>query len=341
MLQLEKSLLSNEGSAVAAGIACAAAVFFAGCATTVNTDVVRPANLDVEKYNSVTALPFRTSTEMGTASYSMRPVFTFDDYYRELGKIYSRQNEEKDLLALADAKLIRKLAASEKFRYVDPKSVERAIELQTPVPVDVYITGGITSFSSKIEEEKDEIGWKDAKGNMHYENKYWCEASATFLYQVVESKTNRVLSYDEYSCSASSLKETDWRKVESAVSVLSPKLDGFISRIMEDFAPYTVRKSLTMLKSKDSDMKDAEQLVHDKQLVLARNQYLSIYKSRGLFEAGYNAALLYEAMEQYDSAMKLMKEVYLASGDSRAKAKIADIQYEMDSAERLRTQQKK
>ena len=96
-----------------------------------------------------------------------------------------------------------------------------------------------------------------------------------------------------------------------------------------------------MNTSKDSDMKDAEQLVHDKQLVLARNQYLSIYKSRGLFEAGYNAALLYEAMEQYDSAMKLMKEVYLASGDSRAKAKIADIQYEMDSAERLRTQQKK
>ena len=110
---------------------------------------------------------------------------------------------------------------------------------------------------------------------------------------------------------------------------------------MADFTPHTETLSLTLLKSKDKDMKAAEKLAHKGQLVSARKEYQYIYKKDQLFEAGYNAALLYEAMEEYEAALELMQKVWKDSGDTRAKEKIRELEKEVEAAERLRNQKKK
>ncbi|MBQ3799813.1 MAG: hypothetical protein II837_05890, partial [Treponema sp.] len=149
------------------------------------------------------------------------------------------------------------------------------------------------------------------------------------------------LTREEYSYSGTSGKVTDWHKVDSTYAVLSSKLDTFITRVMKDFTPHTETMRLTLLKSKDKEMKDAEKLASDGQLVSSRRKYLGIYRSSQLFEAGYNAALLYEAMEEYDEALSLMKEVYKNSGDSRAREKVKALEKEVEAAARLRSQKKK
>ncbi len=322
-----------------AGFFCLSAFFLASCSTTVRQEVERPANLEVENYNTVSALPFRTSSEMGMASYDSTPVYSFDEYTRRQGEIYSSQNEEKELLARFDERLGRRLLLADSLTYVDPEDVEYALKQRAAkIPADLYITGGLVEFSSTIEKESEDTGETDKEGKPILETNYWREVSATILYQVVETSTNRVISKETYTCEGQSSKTTNWKKVESSYSILSSKLDSFISRIMQDFTPYTESKSLTLLKAKGADMKEAAKLADKHQLVAARNRFLSIYRSQQLFEAGYNAALLYEAMEMYDEALSLMQDVWQSSGDSRAKEKIRDLQKERQSAQRLQLQ---
>lgn len=327
----------------AAAAALAAAVLMAAsvtaCSTTVKQEVERPANLEVETYNAVSALPFKTSSEMGRKSYDDEPVETFEDYYQKLGQKAASENDEYVLLAQLDDRLAQKLFASSQLNYVDPADVEYAIRHRSAtIPADMYITGGLTTFSSTIEKEESDTGKTDKDDKPIMETKYWREASATLLYQVVETRTNRVISKHEYSFSDKSSKVTDWKKVSSTYAVLSPYLNSLVNNIMEDFTPHTETMELTLLKGKSKEMKEAEKLAGKGQLAPARNRFLSIYRSQQLFEAGYNAALLYEAMEMYDEALRLMTDVWQTSGDSRAKEKMRELQKEKDAAARLQKQ---
>ena len=319
----------NMAAAVSVAFAAACSLVLAGCSTTVKQEVERPANLEVETNNAVSALPFRTSAEMGRASYDDTPVYSFDEYTRRQGEINLSQSEEKDLLSRLDERLSRRLLIADNLEYVDPADVEYALShREVAIPADLYITGGLLEFSSTIQQESEDTGKKDKDDKAILEYKYWREASMTLLYQVVETKTNRVVSKETYSFSGKSSKYTDWKKVDSTYTVLSSKLDSFITKIMEDFTPHTESRSLTLLKGKGSDMKEADKLAHSGQLVPARNKFLSIYRSEHTFEAGYNAALLYEAMEMYDEALSLMTNVWQNSGDSRAKEKMKELQKE-------------
>ena len=329
--------------AVCAAAAALAAVLMAAavtaCSTTVKQEVERPANLEVETYNAISALPFKTSAEMGKSSYDSEPVETFEDYYRKLGQKAASENDEYVLLTQLDDRLTQKLIASRELNYIDPADVEYALSHRSAaIPADMYITGGFTKFTSTIEKEEHETGEKDDEDKPIMESKYWREASATLLYQVVETRTNRVISKQEYSFSDKSSKVTDWKKVSSTYTVLSPYLNSLVNNIMEDFTPHTETMELTLLKGKSKEMKEAEKLAGKGQLAPARNRFLSIYRSQQLFEAGYNAALLYEAMEMYDEALRLMTDVWQTSGDSRAKEKMRELQKEQEAAARLQKQ---
>ncbi len=336
---LKKKRLPAAGRAGFPLLMALAGLISASCSTTVRQEVEQPANLEVERYASVSALPFKTSSEMGSkSSYDDTPVETFEDYYQRLGQKAASENDEYVLLTQLDDRLTEKLMQSRQLKYVDPDTVQYAIRHREDIPADVYVTGGLTRFISKIEKEETDSGKKDDEDKPIMETKYWREASAVLLYQVVETGTNRVVSKQEFSFSDKSDKVSDWKKVSSTYSVLSPYLNSIVSNIMKDFTPHTESRELTLLKGKGKDMKEADKLAGKGSLVAARNKFLAIYRQEGTFEAGYNAALLYEAMEEYEEALSLMNKVWKNSGDSRAKEKIRGLEKEMEAARRLQAQ---
>ncbi len=335
---LKKKIISAAAYAGMTVPLALAGLLAVSCSTTVKQEVEKPANLKVENYATVSALPFKTSVEMGKSSYDDEPVETFEDYYQKLGQKAASENDEYVLLTQLDDRLTERLMQSSQLDYVDPDSVQYAIRHRTDIPADVYITGGFTKFSSTIEKEDVDTGKKDDDDKPVMETRYWREASARVLYQVVETGTNRVISKNEFSFSDKSSKDTNWKKVSSAYSVLSPYLNSVVSNIMKDFTPHTETRELTLLKGKGKAMKEADKLAGKGNLVAARGKFLSIYKQEGTFEAGYNAALLYEAMEEYDEALSLMNKVWKNSGDSRAKDKIRELEDEIEAARRLKAQ---
>ena len=314
------------------------ALFTFSCSTTVSTDVTRPAELDLEGVNTVSLLPFKTSSEMDLNANGTKPVYSFYEYFDKYQTQYSKMNDEFDIVNALDQKLYTKMSIASDLTLVDPAAVERAFRSKKELPVDIYVTGGITSFSSIIDSEITERTTKQGKVP---EERYWRELNLSLLYQIVDTNTNTVLSNQEFDYSAKSSKEYVLDDVETTFSLAEPKINAFIAEIMKEFLPYEEEKSLTLLSHKDSAMKEAEKIAKKGQLGLAKNKYLSLYNTKDYFEAGYNAALLLQAMEEYEDAKAVMTNVYNRFGDKRAKTALKDIENDLESAKRLKNQQKK
>ena len=130
----------------------------------------------------------------------------------------------------------------------------------------------------------------------------------------------------------------------SAYSIIESYIRKCSKKILQELQPYTVTKSITLLESKTKDkalkerMKAAEELAESSMLAKASDEFQQIYEDTGLVEAGYNAAILQEALGNFTKAEKMMIEVYNANPDSRVAKGLADIQYEISQANRLKKQ---
>ena len=91
-------------------------------------------------------------------------------------------------------------------------------------------------------------------------------------------------------------------------------------------------------KSKNPNMKYANELVKNGQINLAKEEYLKIYNQTGQIEAGYNAARLMEAQGNYEEAEALMSEIFYISNNKKASRALNDIRYEIRAARKLENQ---
>ena len=73
-------------------------------------------------------------------------------------------------------------------------------------------------------------------------------------------------------------------------------------------------------------------------LILNKKAFQDIYEDTGIVEAGYNAAILQEALGNLSVAESMMIEVYDANPDSRVAKGLTDIRNEIGMANRLKNQ---
>ena len=88
-------------------------------------------------------------------------------------------------------------------------------------------------------------------------------------------------------------------------------------------------------------MKAADELADDNQLKKASAEFQKIYEETDLLEAGYNAAILQEAMGNLSLAEEMMMDLYNHYPDQRVSKGLSDIRYEISQANRLQKQIKK
>ena len=84
--------------------------------------------------------------------------------------------------------------------------------------------------------------------------------------------------------------------------------------------------------------KSAEKLADNALIKDSINAFTNIYEETDLMEAGYNAAILQEALGNLSVAEKMMMEVYERHPDSKVVKGLSDIRYEIGQAERLNKQ---
>lgn len=324
-----------------------AAFFFlclTSCATTLNVQVQRPAKIDLNGAKTIAVLPFKPSQLKRTFdvfSFIVDPAFL--DY--EKFNPDERRCIEKLKYEIEDG-----LAKSPYISLVDFSEVRKSVKNKYISPADVYIAGEISYFC--VDDVKNEVRHPvshyviDEEGNkkeiVEYESVFEFSRSATlvFNYKVVNSADSKILANGSIELSNRSGRYDSKMDLPSAYSLLQYRLNDAATKILQEIQPYVVTKYVKLLKdkSKNPDMKKADKLAKDSRLNASFDEFLRIYDSTGLFEAGYNAAILKEALGDLFEAEKIMNELYRKTSDDRALKILNDIKNEIYQAERLKKQ---
>ena len=205
-------------------------------------------------------------------------------------------------------------------------------------------------FSVRDNSIKEKELIKEAEGNRKAEYAiitYWERTvEFRFRYQVVDSSNNKVISYREIHGDASSDSYRNKRELPSAYRIAETNMRSAARTILKELQPYTVTKQITLLETKTKDkllkqkMKDASKLASDGFVQQAIQEFDSIHDETGLLEAGYNSAILEEALGEFSEAEKKMQELYDRYPDNRVAKALSDIRYEIQLANRLEKQLK-
>ena len=322
-------------------------LLLASCATTVNVRLTRPAQLDLNGAKTIAILPFKPCSyyrEYNTEVSLGRKILVNSFY--QIFEIKD-PNEQMAIDSLR-TQIERGLLDSPYIKLVSSDAVERSLQKGTLNPADVYLTGEVTYFdvSDSRGEERRQV--KAARGDQLAEYAivpYWRrEVEMAFRYQIVDSTTEKVISYREFRCNRVSSKYESRYSLPGAYSIIESDIKASARTILKELQPYVVTKSITLLESKTKDkelkarMKAADDMADDSRISQASDEFQKIYDETGLVEAGYNAAILQEALGNFSEAERRMTQVYQEHPDSRVAKGLADIQYEINQANRLQKQ---
>lgn len=300
---------------------------FFSCTTTVNVQVKRPAELNLGKAKSIAIEPIRP--------YS---------------KSNSRKTDDRRIISYLETEIKDKLESGGYFTVIGPEDRITA--------ADVYLDGEIVSFY--VDDNRKSIRKKNpnytapsksspkksggsAPKRVSREPEYITthvyvrKVKLVYRYTFIDAYTNQVIAEREYEISCTSGEEDHIVSLPSPYSLVKSDLDKIVKNISKDVQPYFVYVQYKLLKdkTKNSDFKDADKLADDGMIPESYNAFLKVYKSTGMFEAGYNAAILLEAQGYYQDAEMLMSELYENTKDDRAYEALKDIRYELNQYKKL------
>jgi hypothetical protein len=309
-------------------------LFVFGCATSVPIQVTRPAELDLGKAGSISVLPFGLSSEDNARNMTLSEIILA----RWLGVLGRVDKNEAAIAKEIEVGITSGLLEAEFMDVVPSSRVQTFLENpRGDPPVDVYLTGEITSFSNEVSIREGRRVVNKVETTV---TEYTRSVQMEVLYQVIDARTNAVVAYKTKDFNRSTLPQVDPDRVDSAESVMSSEIERFVQQILRELQPYEVTRYLTLAadETKDPAMEAADRLVKDGFIQRAVEEYGAIYARKNNFAAGYNEALLMQALGDLEGSLVKMKALADAFADRRALAAARDIEQEIASAERLSEQ---
>lgn len=318
---------------------------FLSCATTVNVKLTRPAHLDLNGARTIAILPIKPCAYYKEYNTSLGMEILINSFYQ----IFDiRDPDEQLAIDSLRTQIERGLLDSPYIKLVSSDAVENAKRKGYLNPADVYLTGEVTYFDVSDSKSEERKLVKAAKGDQKAEYeivRYWKRtAYFNFKYQVVDSSTDKVISFDEIRMEETSSRYESKSSLPGTYTLLESDIRYAAKRILQELQPYVVTKSIKLLEVKTKDkelkarMKAADELAENNQINTASAEFQKIYEETGIVEAGYNAAILQEALGNLSIAETMMEKVYLQNPDSRVAKGLSDIRNEINMAKRLKNQ---
>ena len=318
---------------------------FISCATTVNVKITRPSHLDLNGAKTIAVLPFKPYAYFKDSGTSVGKKILISTFYQ----IFDIHDTDEQLaINSIKTQIEQGLLDSPYINVISSQAVENALSKGHLNPADVYLTGEVTYFDVDDEKNEEKKLVKAAKGNQKAEYKierYWRRTvTMNFRYQVVDSLTDQVISFNELRMQNNSSKYDNKHSLPDAYSIIESDIRIASKKILQELQPYVVTKSIKLLEAKTKDkelkarIKAADELAKNNYIKEASADFQAIYEETGIMEAGYNAAILQEALGNFSKAERMMVEVYNNHPDSKVEKGLTDIRNEISMANRLKNQ---
>ena len=308
------------------------AFLLSACSTTISTRVKRPAQLDLEGARSIAVVPFQEAKRDGALVSILSILLTGSDPDKE-------KSETKKIADYVTDQLNSAIAEEAYFDLISSHVVEKKLRDNEKAPCDIYITGHIQGFECKVDREshiqRNKTG--DIERSYHTYSKH---VDFTLVYEIIDSETGRVIQHHTDNISQTSSESEYEYALPSVYDMTTGQVSGSIRGFIKKIQPYYENISYTLLKDKEKnpDMKTALKLAKNGSLDSAQRIFLDIYETESIWEAGYNAALIYQAKAEYDKAEQLMEGVADKSRNEKAYAALSSIKADIRSQEKLKEQ---
>lgn len=303
------------------------------CATTVNLNVTRPAELNLESVGSIAILPFGTTGSFRKANNKGR--YKVLDFFVD---VLTDETEQRRIADSLQSSLEKEFINSPYLKLMDSNAVREAVRRGNESPADVYLVGDITRFDSDVKVKSVKVKEEEKTVLKDY---WWREVYFGFEYKVVDGETSEIMYTESFSFYEKSSENEDRGYLPSERSMLSSDLSSIVTSISRKVQPYNVVKSISLLKdkkTKDPQMEQANKLAKNGFVQESIKLYTSIYENKRYFEAGYNAAALLEAQGKFTEALELAEEVSKIYPDKKIFNLISDINYEISMKKKLENQ---
>ena len=275
------------------------------CATTLSVTRTNPSELDLTGSKTIAILPM--------------------DYYN------TNPNFINDQKFLAE-KFLNRLKSyayqDTKFTLVDETTIRESIKQGFAVPADILVKPIFTRFD--VTDSGITLETKASDGSTIVTKDAWKRIIAGDMDITVTRASDRtVLGTKHFDWFKGNNDDLPKASLPSPQSSLLESMDTYAYITAEMIFDTQVMHAIQLKESKDknlkADMKKANDLAKSKQFEASQKAYADIYASTKDFAAGYNSAIMLQAMEKHDEALQVLNALYETNPDKSVTKAIQDV----------------
>ncbi|MBN1982666.1 MAG: hypothetical protein JW795_14120 [Chitinivibrionales bacterium] len=266
-------------------------------------------------------------------------------------QVGKEETEEMRTARCATAKTIELLSQTNYFTIINSADLSKSFSTDTPdqsiQATDIGKKSGAQSIVvGEIEQLtlKDENYTEDEKrkdGSMVKIDKVKRSVTLRVTYRVVSTENGSVLATKSLQGS------TEQRELYSNRTSLHSKselgceiLDDILPVMTKQLAPYrvTVHRILKKDKTKDLEFKQAMEFMEGKMYDKAYEIFTHVYQQRNLLAAGFNAAIMREALGDLEGSLTEMNALAEKTADKDVMKEVQRLKYAIEEQKRVKAQ---
>ena len=340
---------SKPRIAVVLLIALAVLLCAVGCSTSIALRTLVPAEVNISGYKTI-------AVQSTAYNYSPSDLWWRYFFIPIRGNVEERYINDLKKFSLFDASTssnVAKYASENLVRAIDKgyfdikspnltdslitvgKSLGTVRQTLMNNGVDALLTSNISYMNYDEFIESESVYSKDTP-NTIVGYRFYLTQSATIslTYSVVDVENNVIIGNDTLTRSYGPVKtlightneakefvsDCSYLELRHASDIFYDLIDGFVGDITRKLTPHYVTSYFELMdnKPKVKSLESAYGYVKDGNYRTALDLFVEEYNMSGHVAAGYNAAILYYTLGQYEEAFSMAKDVYEKSGNSRA-----------------------
>ncbi len=298
-------------------------IFIAGCATRVRMEVTKPAEVNLAGVKTLSVLDFEYTGDKESVTLEKLLDEALKEIFADTGTALTK---EEKTAQYATNKMVQTLADTQYFTIVDAGDFKDSMDEMTGrvqffdvlsgvYDVDAVMIGTITNLKTEETYEirtRTEVNPDTGVEEEIQEQWVTRRAELEFEYKILDTENSRLMVQKVFNKSTSDSElSANYNSLTSEEQMYRSMIDSIIKTVSRQLVPYTVTESRSLMKDKTKNpkMEVADEYVKVTKYQEALEIFLEVWKNSKNIAAGYNAAIMYEAMGDLDNAISQMDEV--------------------------------
>jgi len=327
------------------------ALVFTSCSTTIGISRLVPAQVDVSGYKTIAIRSTIDETHWKQPSFwnSYVPFLSVDQLYWQYMSMRSYLDfDASSVITNAASDMITKAVNTGFFTIMEPKLTDSIINIgqyngnlrQTLLDnkVDAVLTTKITSmnYDEYITAERDTYQSVDKDGKKYFSIRFYLVQtySMSISYTLSDVENNKIIASGVFNSDNKKVKtkigqtineKGDYQaekyySIDSASTLLKSLISQFADKFRNELSPHYVTSYFDFMPNKPEvkGLKVAYDAVDNGNYQTALTLFSDEYARSGHVASGYNAAILYFAVGDYQKAYDLCNDLYRNHGSADA-----------------------